>query len=469
MKTASLLLIFFLYGCVSDEVNLKRLKSRAPFIFHYGSITRPLGINTSGNDRCYTMAVDRFENIYCAGTTDGNLADTNPTPGTTDIFIMKYNRHGELVWVRQFGSSHTGGSASGSEVCVTSRVDNDGNFYCGGTTTGSFAANFGGGARDLLVMKISPSGELLWTFQHDFGATDESCDSLEVTSAGRVYCGGTLNSSLQAYVMELNQRTGVFVGLNLSPYTGTTCDGIISDTSGNLYCAGTTTGNIGGEILIGSSDSFIWKLNSSLITLSETHYGTSYNWTADAQFLRDIEIDRFGYLYIGGRTSNNTVADINIGNTADILVLKINSQTMGVSWYQQITSADLNRPGFDTSGDEACRKIELDEASNVYCTSRTTGNLADINPFAGTADIFLTKISPSGSHLSTVQFGMNMEAVTGGDYSGTEQIFHLSVDTNGNVYMAGYTNGAFAESNQGEDMLLLRLPKSQSVQGIRIN
>ena len=50
------------------------------------------------------LAVDRSGNVYAAGYTGGSM-DGNTNQGLSDLFVVKYDSRGNLVWTRQIGST----------------------------------------------------------------------------------------------------------------------------------------------------------------------------------------------------------------------------------------------------------------------------------------------------------------------------------------------------------------------------
>lgn len=84
-------------------------------------------------------------NLLVLGTTSSNGA------GAKDIFLLKIDTSGAILWQKYFGGS---GDETGEDLMMTS----DGNYMITGVTT-----SFGSGLRDIYVIKINDSGTLLWS------------------------------------------------------------------------------------------------------------------------------------------------------------------------------------------------------------------------------------------------------------------------------------------------------------------
>ena len=98
------------------------------------------------------IALDGQGNIYIVGVTEGNLFGQNQ--GKWDIFVIKLDSNGKVLWSKQLGSA-------GKEEGVSGAVDGDGNIYLLTLTEGDwFGKNLG--SRDIVLLKLSSSGEILW-------------------------------------------------------------------------------------------------------------------------------------------------------------------------------------------------------------------------------------------------------------------------------------------------------------------
>lgn len=116
-------------------------------------------------------------------TADGGYVVTGVTTsfgaGADDVYLLKTDAAGNLVWGRTFGGS---GWDRGYSVQQTS---DGGYIVCGETSS------YGAGACDVYLLKTDSSGNLQW--QRTFGGSD--CDSgrsvLETPDGGYIVAGGT--------------------------------------------------------------------------------------------------------------------------------------------------------------------------------------------------------------------------------------------------------------------------------------
>ncbi len=106
---------------------------------------------------------------------------------------------------------------------------------------------------------------------------------------------------------------------------------------------------------------------------------------------------------------------------------------------------------FGTRSSDEGKSVAVDSLGNIYVAGVTCGDL-DGNTDAGLYDIFLTKFNSSGVKQWTKQYGTLTV-----DYG-----ISIAVDSNGNIYVAGYTYGAFdGYTNAGSyDIFLTKFSSS---------
>ncbi|HXF49845.1 MAG TPA: SBBP repeat-containing protein [Verrucomicrobiae bacterium] len=130
--------------------------------------------DAGGNEGISNVATDQYANIYVTGF----MSPPTGCPGSngSDVFILKFDSAGNLLWQRSWGGSSDEGGQSIS-------IDGDLNIYVTGSTN-----SFGGG-RDLFLLKMDTAGGLI--FQKVWaGAGDESGTSVLLDNACNIHVAG---------------------------------------------------------------------------------------------------------------------------------------------------------------------------------------------------------------------------------------------------------------------------------------
>ena len=130
--------------------------------------TRQFG--TLRSDEARRVAVDGSESVYVAGSMGGQA------------FVRRYAASGNEQWTRQLAPS------SGRSVGVA--VDETGNVYLAGTTTGTLPGQTSAGDYDFFVRKYDGSGDEQWTRQLGTEAQD-LCEAVVVEGSGVMYVVGS--------------------------------------------------------------------------------------------------------------------------------------------------------------------------------------------------------------------------------------------------------------------------------------
>lgn len=426
----------------------------------------------SGKDFSFGIAVDSAGNAYIPGFT----ASTNfPTsaggyqrlPGTSDsgdAFVTKLNATGTaLVY-----STYLGGGDI--DIATSIAVDSSGNAYFTGYTAstnfpvsaGAYQVASRGGAPgetpfDAFVAKLNPTGNalvystLIGGNRQDYGA------SIAVDAGGIVYVAGVTGSSnfpttagafqtvygggtYDAFVLKLNATgTGLAYSTLLGGNGWESGFGIAIDGSGNAYISGrtasanfpTTAGAFQRTYGGGTFDAFATKLNTTGTGLV---YSTFLG--GDAQdYGGRIALDAAGNAYVTGNTGSSNFPTtpgayqrVYGGGASDAFVTKFNATGSGLVYSTYVGGR------YEDEG----HGIVVDVTGNAYVAGYTGSDnfatTADAHQtvFGGAIeDAFVIKLNPSGSTLL-------YSTLLGG--SGEDEGFGIALDSNGNVYMSGYSS-----------------------------
>ncbi|MHB8626219.1 MAG: SBBP repeat-containing protein [Aggregatilineales bacterium] len=354
---------------------------------------------------------------------------------------------------------------NGTDTATGIAVDKDGNAYVVGyttggsfpTTTGVLQAKFGGGAHDVFVSKLNPTGTALVYSTYLGGKGDDFGYAIAVDAAGNAYITGNTSGSFptttgalqtkfgganDAYVAELNPAGSALV---YSTYLGGKgvdySFGIAIDSHGDAYVTGETTGSFpttSGAFQAkagGGEDAFVSELNpAGSALLYSTYLGGS---GFDSGYR--IALDSSGNAYVTGYTAGKfptTSGSFQTkygGGSFAAFVSKLNPAASGAA--SLVYSTYLGGSGTDQGFG-----IAVDAGGNAYVTGITGSKDFPTTPnvyqtkFGGASDAFVTILNPAGSALvaSTYLGGSGSDYGTG-----------IAFDASGNVYVVGATTGSF--------------------------
>ena len=430
--------------CVVESLESRALLSADPVWSTY--------LGGSDFDSPYGVAVDAAGNTVVTGDTNspgwvsGGFDTTYndlPYPDDFDPFVVKVSPTGEHLW-----STYLGGA--GNEWGLGVAVDSAGNILVTGQTSsigwvsGGFDTTYNGGGSDAFVVKLSPTGEHLWSTYLGGNSDDggrfgnsiavDADDNVQITgytySSGWVSGGfdATLNGVSDAFVVKLSPTGNHLWSTYLGGDGADPGRAIAMDSAGNILVTGLTSsvGWVSGGIdttYNGGNDVFVAKLSPAGGHLWSTYLG------GDGQEEgRAIEVDSADNLLLTGITSSAGWAsggfDTTYNGGDDAFVAKL-SPSGGHLWSTYLAG----------DGGEWGHDIAVDSAGNAMVTGRGGAGSSvwvsggfDTTP--NNSDAFVAQLSPSGGHLwSTYLGGSN------GEYG-----YGIAVDSNDDALVTGFTS-----------------------------
>jgi uncharacterized delta-60 repeat protein len=331
------------------------------------------------DDAANSIAIDAFGNVYVTGS-------SQDTTGF-DYATIKYYSNGDTAWVRRYD-----GPANGDNVANDIAVDDSGNVYVTGYSSGS------GTYLDYATIKYYPNGDTAWTRRYNGPANNyDEAKAIAVDGSGNVYVTGYSSTVFGIYYHYAtikyypNGDTAWVRGHGGENSQDAAC-AIAVDGSGNAYVTGSS-----------SSDYTTIKYYPN----GDTVWVRSYDGPGNGSVAQAIAVDDSGNVYVTGYSSGS-------GTYLDYATIK---------YYPNGDTAWTRRYNGPANNDEA-KAIAVDGSGNVYVTGLSYSN--------GSAYDFLTiKYYSNGDTAWVMRYN--------GLGNGSDAAQAIVVDGYGSVYVTGYS------------------------------
>jgi hypothetical protein len=377
----------------------------------------PAGTNSyRASDTAQGVATDFQGNVIVLDQTYGAFTGFTNSGGS-QFAVVKFDSAGNRVWTQQLGT----GSGDNPYAIAT---DTQGNIIVGGSTRGAFTGfTNAAGARQSVVIKLNPAGQVVWTQQFPATNGPGTVTSLATDSQSNVIVGGhyvDTSNNLYGYVMKLSGADGSVVW-NQSGGSLLDVSSVAADPQNNIVAVGDfgTSGS-------GSSSSIYMaaKLNGTNgQTLWQELPVTFAKFGLQNLIYTSAALDAQGDIFIGGLNQSSGYAQCAVAELANA--------TGAQQWQQQFGAVQGCVPG----------SIATDTAGNVLIGGGAQAPFFTASNPPNTDDVFLAKFSPSGSAVWLQQFGTGYEGAR--NSTPLNALIFVATDSSNNAYVAGTTFGAF--------------------------
>jgi uncharacterized delta-60 repeat protein len=305
----------------------------------------------------------------------------------------------DTAWVRHYN----GPPGNSIDQAVALAVDNSGNVYVTGRSNGS------GFYPDYATIKYAPNGDTLWVRRYNGpGNFSDEASALAVDTNGNVYVTGRTHwggGDWDYATIKYAPNGDILWVRRYDGPQGSGYDRAVAlalDDSGNVYVTGYC------ETAFTFFDYATIKYAPNGDTLWVRRYNGPGNLDDGAN---GLAVDNDGNVYVTGYSNGG-------GSYYDYATIKYapNGDTVWVRRY--------NGPG---NSDDSASALAVDNNGNVYVTGESYG---------------------SGSYYdyATIKYKSNGDTAWVRRYNGpadsTDGGYALAVDTNGNVYVTGYSTGS---------------------------
>ncbi|MEM9111231.1 MAG: SBBP repeat-containing protein [Planctomycetota bacterium] len=387
-------------------------------------------------DYAEAVAVDADGFIYSVGRTHGDYFGSGGA--VVDTFLTKHSPEGDLVWGRQL----RGDGASKHVLGFGAAADPLGNVIIGARTSGALfsAIEPETAPWDGVVAKYSPDGNLLWGVRTGTAGREEIY-GVSTDTFGNIYAIGYTSGdyarpiegpsgSYDATLIKLDPDGGELWRAQIGTEGREWARAVATAPDGGVFVAGFTGGDLEQEN-VGEHDVFVTRFNPEGTKRWGLQFGTENREEATG-----IAVDPLGNAYVTGLTGGPLAGTP--GGYFDVFLAKINPSG-AINWIRQADSVQ------GTESDVA-RAIAVDDEGNAFLAGYTQGVFVGEN--LGREDMLVLKYDTDGNRIWENQIGT----------TGADDLFGVALGPQGEVYLAGYSNGNFpGEEHNGASQVLIKL------------
>jgi hypothetical protein len=209
--------------------------------------------------------------------------------------------------------------------------------------------------------------------------------------------------------------------------------GVTTDSTGNIYATGYTGAALDGQSYVGNWDVYLMKFSPAGDWLWTRQIGTGQDDEGYA-----VTTDASDNVYITGYVRGNMHGQTRVGS-ADVFISKYNAAGTRL-WTRLFGSTEIDQAW----------AITCDASANVFVSGYCLGSIEG-NPYYANGDLFLAKYDTDGNRVWLRQWGT----------FNAEHGYSLDTDSDGSLYLSGYTTGALYGTRMGgRDVFLARFDAS---------
>jgi Secretion system C-terminal sorting domain len=433
-------------------------------------------VGGSNNDFCTSAILDHEGFILITGyTTSQNIGTGSSTfgGGSRDAFCAKYDTNGNQIWLTYIGGN---GDDNGSELISTS----NGDIYIAGKTNSAsigyesiIQPEYGGGSSDGFIARLDTNGNLEM-FSYFGGAGSDEIKDVAQNGDGQFFlCGYTSGlpmidsitnipysgGSSDSFVACVNTNDGLEWGHYAGGINTDAFNAAAVDANGNVILAGSTNSGpipflAGSEVLSASNhEVFLVAYNNDGYML-----WNKFITGSGQDIAKEIHVDLFGNIYLGGTTSSTDLQVLNplqtnAGGNIDNFLSKWTSDGE-LKWLTYLGGNAMEWFGHISS--DRFGKLMV----SGFTFSADYGN-EDVDINYGDSDSFITRISDCDNPVITIHTNDDIEFCDGGsalltacgassyEWHNQDTLNMTTVDTTSMCYVIGHNiEGCFGMSNK---------------------
>lgn len=355
----------------------------------YGTLEWQKSLGGSGDDQANSICVASDGGYVIAGSTTSTNGDITLNKGYADYWIVKLNAQGNIVWQKTYGgTSH--------DIATSVKQTTDGGFVVAGyssSNNGDITGNHGS-ATDYWILKLDSSGNLQWQKALG-GSSNERAFEIQQTSDGGYVIAGDTNSSNSGdvssvglgardlWIIKLGDTGNIIWDKRFGGSAEDYAYSVAQTSEGGYIVSGTTTSNNGNIIFNnGQGDFWILKLDSSGNLQWQKALGSvTYDQSYSVRQTQDGNYVATGYL-----SSNTGTAEGEPLASTQFWVVKLDTSG-NLLWHKS----------YGGNGNEVAYSIipTVDGGLALAGNSNSNPDSGDVTGNQGQSDFWILKLTGS--------------------------------------------------------------------------
>jgi hypothetical protein len=289
-----------------------------------------------------------------------------------------------------------------------------------------------------------------------YGVATDSAGNTYVTGSTSGSLFGSNKGSADVWLAKYDRTGNQVLALQFGGAGGDTPYNIVTDKAGNFYIVGSTGSSLNGfrdsKQSSDGSDAWVAKYSSNGTLLWGRQLGqnsTSGSFGFSTSGF-GLQVDDNNNVYISGLTiRDNTKINPLTGKPFldfpvedDSFVIKFDSNG-NQQWFTQIKDPNPSSPLSSTPFFDENYSLAVDKQGNSYLSGWTQGLVKESDPGRDLLkyDAWLSRVDANGQVLWTQQFGSKDQ--------GLDFAWAVDTDSQGNMYVTGWTTGAVGTQSAG--------------------
>jgi len=379
--------------------------------------------------------------LIIAGVSFSNNGNVTGNHGIGDIWVIRLDINGNLIWQKTLGGSSTDGATCLAETSTGNII------VAGHSGSDDGDVSFNNGGDDVWVVEIDDSGNLIWENSYG-GSGSEYAESIAILQDGSIVIAGWTESSngdvsdvqgLFDYWLLKISSTGTVLWENT--FGGSAMDrafSVIECSNSGFLIAGYTESDDGDiSNSYDGSDSWVIKTDS----LGNLDWQKVFGGTFTDQAQSSLELNPNEYQIAGFSSSRDGDVSFVHGNI-DVWIFGLDS--LGNLLYEKT---------FGGSTQDLSYEIYLSNDGSIYCAGLTLSSDGDISDILTNNAFWILKYTNVYSKITGSLFtDLNTNLVL----DGTDT-------TMSNIVVENQNTGQLYFSNQGGDYVIPILDTGSTV------